>query len=93
MGIPVISTTTLTAAGQIKASVGYLFWFICANTSGSNRKCIFNNATTGTGGKMFTVNVAAGATESFAFPIALYFGTGIRIGTFEADLDVTCGYQ
>jgi len=95
MSIPVTNTTKLTAAGQIKASAGYLFWILLTNnreSSACNYK--FNNATSGTGSEVFQVNVPANDSKYIAFPIAMYFSTGIRIGTMsESDQVAVCGYQ
>lgn len=93
MGIPATSTNTpLTSAGNVKASAGDLFWIIACNTTGNGLKCIFNNATSGAGSKKFSVGVPGDDTKFIVFPIALHFSTGIRVGTLETGLEVTCGY-
>jgi len=92
MGIPATSTTKLTAAGNIKASAGYLLWFIVSNDKDDDQDCIFNNATSGTGSEVFRLKLGAYETICFAFPIALWFSTGIRVGTLDGDLTITCGY-
>ena len=93
MGIPAISTTKLTAAGNIKGSAGYLFWVIVENGNAAAQEVVFHNATSGTTGEVFRVMVPIKDTKFISFPIAMHFSTGIRCGTVGTTVVITGGYQ
>lgn len=92
MSIPVTNITKLTSAGNIKASAGYLLWVIVENGNAAAQEVIFNNATSGTGNEVFRVMAPIKDTKFIAFPIAMYFSTGIRCGTVGTTMVITGGY-
>ena len=94
MGLPVINTTRLTAAGNIKASAGHLFWVLCATDKNDPTQFVFHNATSGTNNEVFRVIVPADSSILLNFSQPIFFSTGIRMGSVsESAIFVTGGYK
>lgn len=84
--------TKLTAAGNILGEAGKLCWIQVSNTTGNGKKCVLNDATTGTGGEVMQIAVPGDDSKFLPFSPPCPFATGIRVGTLEAGLIVTGGY-
>ncbi len=87
------STTRLTAAGNIKASAGILYFLIVTNEDNDTRYVVLHNAISGTSNEVARFYVPTDSTRVFSFDPPIQMGTGIRIGTFsESAMIVTGGY-
>jgi len=93
MSVSPVSTTKLTAAGNIKASAGELIWLNVANPTAGGLTALFHDATSGTSSEVFQVSVGATSTVFLPFPAGFCFSNGIRCGTLGAGLIVTGGYR
>ena len=85
--------TRLTAAGNIKASSGLLYWLIATNPDSSARHFTLHDDDDGTDGEIHKFYVPATTTKVFSFDPPIKCDTGIRIGAIEdSDTVVTGGY-
>lgn len=86
-------TTRLTAAGNIKATAGKLYWLIVTNEDNDTRYVILHDDNDATSDEIARFYVASDDTEVFTFDPPIPCDTGIRIGTFsESAMIVTGGY-
>lgn len=86
-------TTRLTAAGNIKATAGKLFWLVITNSNTSKRYCILHDDNDGTADEIIRFIIPAQTTLPFNFDPPIPCDTGIRIGTIEhSEVIVTGGY-
>lgn len=89
----VCQKTRLTAAGNIKAGPGKLYWLIITNANSSIRHCTLHDATSGTTGEVAKFYTPAQRTVVYPFDPPIPFATGIRIGAIEnSDTVITGGY-
>ena len=86
------NTGELTAAGNIKASPGVVFWISACETAGTSATFVLNDATSGTTGEIATFRVLANTTLALRFAPAVYCATGIRLGTVGSNMSITVGY-
>ena len=85
-------TGELTAAGNIKATPGVVFWLTACETAGAAATFTLNDATSGTTGEIATFRVTANTTLGLRFAPAIQFTTGIRLGAVGASMSITVGY-
>jgi len=87
-------TTRLTAAGDIKATAGKLYWLAVTNKDNDTAHVILNDDNdSGTSDEIIWFYVAGKKTEVFTFDPPIPCDTGICIGTFgTAAMIVTGGY-
>ena len=86
------ATGELTAAGNIKAAPGVVFWLVACETAGTAATFVLNDATSSTTGEIATFRVLANTTLALRFAPAIYCATGIRLGTVGASMSITVGY-
>ncbi len=84
-------TTRLTAAGNIKASGGILYWLIATNPSSSIRHFTLHDDNDGTDDEVHKFYIPRESTKVFSFDPPISMGTGIRIGAIEHNETVITG--
>ena len=93
MSVRPVQITRLDAAGNIKATAGYLIWINVSNTTGNGLKVVLHDDDNGTDDEVMQVAVPGDDSKFLAFPPGFYFSTGIRCGTLESGLIVTGAYE
>lgn len=93
MSVRPVFTKKLTEAGNIKGSGGSLIWINASNTTGTGKKVVLHNATTGTTDEVMQIAVPGDDSKFLSFPGGFYFSLGIRCGTLESGLVVTGAYE
>lgn len=87
------SILRLTAAGNIKATAGKLYWLIVTNEDNDTRYVILHDDNDATSDEVARFYVPTDTTKVFTFDPPIPCETGIRIGTFsESAMIVTGGY-
>lgn len=88
------SRTRLTAAGNIKASPGKLYWLLISNPDASVRHCTLHDDNDGTDDEIHKFYIAAASTKLFNFDPPIPCSVGIRIGAIEdSDTVITAGFK
>ena len=89
-GSEICLKTRITAAGNIKAGPGKLYYLLVTNLSSSKRHFHIHDATSGSaaGDLVQQVFMAAQSSVLLNFDPPLPFATGIRIGALESS-DIT----
>ena len=92
-GAELCEKTRITAAANIKAAPGKLYWLLVTNANSSARHFSLHDATSSTTGLVQKFFMAAQSTKLFPFDPPMPFATGIRIGEIEhADITMVGGY-
>lgn len=87
--------TIITAAANIKAGPGKLYYLLVTNANSSRRNFSLHDATSGSasGDLVQKFFMAAESSQVFTFDPPLPFATGIRIGAIEhSEITMVGGY-
>ena len=87
-----LTPVRLDAAGNIRGAAGKLCWLQVSNTTGNGLKCVVHDDDDATDDEVFQVGVPGDDSKFLLFSPPMPFGTGIRVGIFEAGLIVTGGF-
>jgi len=86
-------TARLTAAGNIKATAGKLYWVLISNANGSMRNCVLHDDNDATSDVICTFYNPPNSTKLYSFDPPIPCDTGIRFGSIEhSDVTILGGY-